>query len=369
MLTQTQKNWIEIDTRRLRKNLKTIRKQLHSNVSLMAVVKSDAYGQGVSKIVSVLYDEGLRSFGVGNLDEAVQLRFALPEATIYILGPSFLDGAEQIIKGEFIPLVSSYALLERLNVVARQMKRKANVHLLMDTGMGRIGLWYEMGEDFIKRLGSLENVHISGIASHFSSIDCDLDFSRQQMQHFDSFLEKLRSLLQNKYIVHTANSGALLRMKDCQYDMVRVGLLLYGIYPSNNMRSIAIEPVVSWKSQIAFIKIVEPGRSISYGHTYISEKRTKIGTIPVGYCHGYLRALSNRGEVIVSGKVVPIVGRITMDQMMLDLGIDSTAEVGDEVVLLGKQGASHISLEQLAYQADTIPYEILCNMKGARIYI
>ncbi|MDP3979780.1 MAG: alanine racemase [Chlamydiota bacterium] len=367
--TKLDKNRVEISTVALKRNAGLIQKRLHSGVQMMGVIKSDAYGLGLCQVGLSLYEAGVRSFGVGNLDEAIRLNAVLRNVCIYILGPSFLDGVQEIVEGGFIPLVSSFELFEKLNTVAAKMKVVAKVHLYIDTGMGRIELWYEKGKEFLDKLSKLEHICIEGVASHFSCIDDDhLDFSLQQIQCFEDFLSKIKQMRKDTRIVHMANSGAFLRMPESQYTMVRIGLLLYGIYPWNNAPKIPVTPVLSWKTRLAFIKIVEKGRTISYGRTFVAQHKTKIGTVPIGYYHGYSRKLSNMSEVLVGGRRVPVVGTITMDQMMIDLGMDSMDEVGDEVVLIGAQGENIISVEEMAHKIGTVPYEILCNIKGARIY-
>ncbi len=370
-LTSTsEKVWIEISRSALTHNVKRIRSILGPMVALLSVVKADAYGLGLENISKILWQAGANSFGVTDVKEGLLLRKILPEASILILGPSFSDNMEDILEYKLVPMISSLDLLRRLNEVAHSKQKKAQVHLMIDTGMGRIGLWYEKGDDFFKELLKLEAIEIQGVASHFASSDGqDLEFSKLQLQRFLEFLFKLKVMGFEIPIQHMANSAALMRLPESFFNMSRIGILMYGVYPSPWTPKDDFKAVFTWKTRVAFIKEIEEGRTVSYGSTFVAKNKTKIATLPVGYSHGYDRRLSNGGEVLIGGRRCPVVGRVTMDQIMVDLGLESSVKVDDEVVLIGSQGQERITLEEMAQKIDTVPYEIMCGLKVKKLYI
>ena len=366
----TEKVWVEISRDAITQNVKNIRRIIGSGVSLLAVVKADGYGLGLQEISRVLWESGVDAFGVSNIQEGIDLRRNFPKVPIIILGPSFLDNVEEVLEWDLIPIVSSLELFRKLNEVASLKGKRAKVHLMVDTGMGRIGVWYEKGEEFFKELLRMESVKIEGIASHFSSSDKqDLDFSKMQLGRFQDFLFRWNVMGFESPLRHIANSGAMMRLPESFFDMVRIGILLYGISPSRWVPRNEFQAAISWKTRIAFIKEVEPGRTISYESSFVVGKKTKIATLPVGYAHGYDRSLSNIGEVLIRGRRSPVVGKVTMDQIMVDLGPESQAKVGDEAVLIGAQGQEEVTLEEMAQKADTIPYELMCRLNVKKIYV
>lgn len=366
---RTNNAWLEIDRGALVHNACTIRKMIGPGVFLLAVVKSDAYGMGLAEISSILNECGADGFGVSDVAEGSRLRELFPDARIVILGPSFLDNVEEILDKHLEPIASSMDFLRRLNDAASIRGVQADVHLMIDTGMGRIGVWHEKGEGFFRQLRECRSVSIKGVASHFAALGSrDLTFSRTQLERFNVFLTKLSDLGFQIPRAHMASSAALLRLPESRLNMVRIGILFYGIYPAPGPHRLALRPAVSWKTRIAFIKEVEPGRTISYGATYVADRRTRIATLPVGYAHGYDRSLSKKGEVLIGSRRCPVAGVVTMDQMMVDLGPASSAKVDDEAVLIGVQGAQEISLNEVAKKAGTIPYELLCRIRVSKRY-
>lgn len=366
----SEKVWAQISREALTHNVRRIKTILGPMVSLLAVVKADAYGLGLDGVAKILWQAGANHFGVTDVQEGITLRKILPHASILILGPSFADNAEEILEARLTPMVSSLDLLRKFNEAASLKNKRLSVHLMIDTGMGRIGLWYEKGEPFFKDLLRMEAIDIEGVASHFASSDGqDLDFAKLQLSRFLDFLFRLKVMGLEIPFRHMANSGALLRLPESFFNMARIGILLYGVYPSPWIGRDDFRSVLSWKARIAFVKEVEPGRTVSYGTTFVVSRKTKIATLPVGYHHGYDRRLSNLGEVLVGGRRVPVVGRVTMDQIMVDLGPDSQAKVDDEVVLIGTQGQEEITLEEMAEKIDTIPYEIMCGLNVKKFYV
>lgn len=364
------KVWLEIRQDAITHNVKALRQCLGSDVALLAVVKADGYGLGILEVSRILWESGVDFFGVSNIQEGIQLRSYLPKVPILVLGPSFLDNIEQVLDWDLIPMVSSLELLKKLNTEAMMRGKKAKVHLMIDTGMGRIGLWYEKGEPFFKELLKLEALEIQGVASHFASADQkNLEFSKLQLHRFQEFFFKLNVMGLQVPICHMANSSAVLRLPQSHLNMVRVGLMLYGVPPSPWVPRSHFRSALTWKTRIAFIKEVEPGRTISYDSTFVAHRRTKIATLPVGYAHGFDRGLSNCGEVLIRGLRFPVVGRVTMDQVMVDLGPRSEAKVGSEVVLVGSQGEEEITFGEMAEKAGTIPYEIMCRLNLRKVYV
>ncbi|MBI1882975.1 MAG: alanine racemase [Chlamydiae bacterium] len=369
LIQKKEKVWLEIDGKMIGYNVSWIRQWVGSQVSLLGVVKADAYGLGVLEISKVLLENGAHPLGVTNVQEGIYVKKHFPQASVVILGPSFLDHVEEILEWDLVPMASSLEFLKRLNEVALVQGKSAKVHLMMDTGMGRIGLWYEKGEEFFKALTAFKAITIEGVASHFASSDEEnLDFSKLQLKRFQEFLFQLKVMGFEVGLRHMANSAALLRMPDSFLNMVRPGILLYGIYPSSFCPRKELKTALSWKTRIAFIKEVERGRTVSYGSTFVASSKTKIATLPVGYCHGYDRQLSNQGEVLIDGRRCRVVGRVTMDQIMVDLGFHSPAKVGDEAVLVGKQGDEEVTFEELAERAQTIPHELLSRLKVQKYY-
>jgi len=235
------------------------------------------------------------------------------------------------------------------------------VHIKIDTGMGRLGLWHEQAEDIIARIIRLSHLDIEGIYTHFPSADTDMRFTRKQVAIFEALLRRLKKKNISFPLAHAANSIAVGRISASFLTMVRPGIMLYGMYPDTRRhKDIALKPVLCFKTRVVYLKQVGAGRTISYGRTYTTKRKTTIATLPVGYADGYVRALSNKAKVLIRGKFFPVAGRICMDQTMVDVGSSSIIKIGDEVVLLGRQKGRTISAQELAAICRTIPYEITC---------
>lgn len=357
----------EINLGSARKNLKTVWSLVGETTKVLAVVKADAYGHGVDKLAKVFDEEGVDCFGVASLDEAGNLRRLGIRKPILVLGQILPEEAEGVFKFNVIQTVSDLDIAKRLNRIAERKNRTSLIHIKVDTGMGRLGFWHKEAISFIREIKKLKNVFIDGIFTHFPSADEDADFTNQQICDFRTLIKELQREgidIPNK---HIANSMAVIDFKDSHMNLVRPGLMLYGIYPKQGLkRDVRLEPVMSLKTKIIFLKEVPHGRSISYGRTYITKRKTKIATIPIGYGDGYLRGLSNKAWVLIRGRRAPIVGRICMDLSMVDVGGIAEAKVGDEVILIGRQGKEAISTEELARLCNTIPYEIVCSI-GRRV--
>lgn len=371
MMQNLSPTWIEIDRLAIKKNITSIFKYKQSNAKVLAVLKANAYGLGVNEISNLLIQNGVDWIGVSTVQEAVELRQWYPQIHILILGPCFLDTIPMIVEHELRPVVYSYDYLEKLNQEALIQQKTINVHLMVDTGMGRIGVWYEKDFKFFKDIVSLKNIFVEGVCTHFSCADQNPDFTMMQIKRFNEFMTKLKLHGIHPLLKHVCNSSAFVKHPEVHYDMVRLGILIYGICPFGFQESLDIQPAVSLKTRVAFIKSVNKGRTISYGAEYICPNATKIATLPIGYSHAYSVNLSNKGSVLIHGVRCPVIGRVTMDQMMVDIKGVSSCQVGDEVVVIGKQLDQEITWNEVASMAHTIPYELLCNLssRSRRIYL
>jgi alanine racemase len=362
--------WAEIDLKAVEHNFKQIKKVSGKKIKVMAVVKANAYGHGTVEVSKVLERLGVDYLGVATTDEAMRLRDHGIKAPILILGHVLPREVRSAIEHDIALTVSSEELLSAIRKAATGAK-KARIHIKIDTGMGRLGIWHEEAINFIKNLVADRNIVLEGIYTHFSSVGRDDFFTAYQFDSFEKILSKLESFDINIPLKHTANSIATVDMKRSHLNLVRPGLVIYGMYPKATFQKIInLRPAMALKTRIVFIKDAPPGRSISYGRTYVTQKHTRIATLPIGYADGYARSLSNKAEVLVRGQRAPVVGKVTMDQTMIDVGHIKDVKVGDEVVLIGKQGKDEIRAEKLARLAGTIAYETVCSISNRvpRIY-
>ena len=356
--------WAEIDLAAVKYNLRVIQDLVGVNTGIMAVVKANAYGHGIVRVSKLLEKQRIRYLGVATLDEALTLRKAGVKSPILILGSVLPEEAKIAVGARITLTLCNSELLARLKKLAGR-GFKPRVHIKVDTGMGRIGVWHEEAVKFIKEVKSAGNIDVEGVYMHFSVAGRDKFFTRYQINSFEDVLSGLAKLKIDIPLKHAANSIACVDWKKAHFNMVRPGLIIYGIYPKRNFpRRITLKPAFSLKTKISFIKNTPPGRSISYGRTHITQTPTRIASLPIGYADGYGRVLSNKAEVLVGGKRMPVVGKITMDQTMIDVGNVKTAKVGDEVVLIGRQRDEEIRIERLARLAGTIPYEIVTGITG-----
>jgi len=360
--TNYRPTWAEIDLNAIRYNTGRIRDILGKDTGIMAVVKANAYGHGIVEASGVLEKLKIGYLGVATLDEAMVLRRAKIKLPVLILGSVLPEEAEAAVRNNVTLTLCNKELLKALvNTAGKKLKPK--VHIKVDTGMGRIGVWHERAIEFIMDSRKHDNIEIEGIYTHFSIAGRDKFFTQYQIDAFENILKALRRLGIPIRLRHAANSIACVDWKKSHLNMVRPGIIIYGIYPKRNFpRRIDLKPAFSLKTKIVFIKSAPPGRSISYGRTYITQSHTKIATLPIGYADGYGRILSNRAEVLVRGHRAPVVGKVTMDQTMIEVAHIKNVKVGDEVVLVGKQKNEEIRLEKLARLAGTIPYEIVTGI-------
>ncbi len=367
--------FVEICVPNILHNIRQLKKLLDRNVKFMAVVKADAYGHGAVP-VSKAIEKNVDYLAVATLSEAVELKRSGIKKPILLLGETHLSNAEDVVRDGFIQTVYTLPFAKALSNAATRLKKKTRVHLKIDTGMGRIGVHFGKADDLFEKIMELPNIEIEGIFTHFAGAEEMDEFTSEQLKRFRSFISRIDSA---GYILHAANSAATLFHKESHLDMVRVGLSMYGLYPPGGRgHAIKLRPALEFKTRVIYMKRIPAGTPLSYGSTYVAGKETNIATLPVGYADGLPRALSNKGEVLIGGKRHPIVGRICMDMTLVDVGNSKVnpnnsvgVKVGDEVVLIGRQGKEIISADEVAQLADTISYEIICGIgkRVTRIYV
>ena len=361
----------EISLGRLSDNLAAIRAHV-GQAKVMPILKANAYGHGLVEIARHMVTLGADYLGVAVLEEGILLRRSGIDIPILVLGGILGNQVPQFIEHNLTLTASSTEKLSQIDQVAAQMERQATVHLKIDTGMERIGVHYYSAEPLLEAALACEHCDVEGIYSHFANSDAaDLSSVQLQLDRFQEVLAFYERRGVPRPMAHIANSGAILQLPASHLDMVRPGILLFGVYPSAEVaRTVQVRPVLSWKSQVVYFKVVKPGHPVSYGSTWQSDKMTRVVTLPVGYGDGYFRSLSNRAEVIIRGKRYPVIGRVCMDQTMVSIHWE-TAYNGDEVVLMGESGGVAVRCEELAEWAGTIPYEILTNIntRVPRVYV
>ncbi|NLK20648.1 MAG: alanine racemase [Epulopiscium sp.] len=360
----------EINLDAIKHNINQIQKNLTKDTNIMAIVKADAYGHGAVEVSKVLLESGVERLAVAILEEGKQLRREGFNVPILILGYTPLELANEIVSFNFTQTVFTYEMAEAISYAALKQKKEANIHIKIDTGMGRIGLKPNQASlNLIEEISKLPNINIEGIFTHFSSADeVDTIFTNLQFENFTSFTRRLEELNIHIPIKHCSNSAGFISYKNMQMDLIRPGIILYGLYPSEEVEkeTLNLRPAMTLKSQVVYVKEVGEDVPISYGRKFITNRKTKVATIPVGYADGYSRRLSSIGRVLIKGAYAPIIGNICMDQFMVDVTHIPGVEAGDEVVLIGMQGDKIISAEEIAESIGTINYEVVC-MIGKRI--
>ena len=332
------------------------------NCQLLLPLKANAYGHGLESMAKAAHEFGIDWLGLATLREALEIKAYVPDARILVLGPCSADDVKSLNIHNITPIIVDLENALQLNEAARKMHVRLKCHIKVDTGMGRIGFNSEKDLNDIYKVTQLSNLEIEGLMSHYSGADDeDVRGAIGQLDRFKRVSKFLRERDVNIPLKHISNSGGFLNIAHSDFDMVRPGILLYGGLPPVDgkvRKGIRTKAMLSWKTNVTFVKEVFPGQSVGYGSTFTAKKRTKIATIEVGYGDGFLRSLSNKGQVLIRGDKFPIVGRISMDQTMIDVGLHSSISVGDEVVLIGKQGFNEISIQEIAEQMNTISYEV-----------
>ncbi|MDD4236995.1 MAG: alanine racemase [Desulfotomaculaceae bacterium] len=367
--------WAEIDLQAVARNMREIRRVTAATAGVMAVVKANAYGHGAVEVSRAALASGANWLGVARVAEGVDLREAGIEAPVLILGYTTPEQCGVVVRHRLTQAVYTRDMGLTLAEAAARAGTKARVHFKVDTGMGRIG-WEDAARVVQEalELARNPNLEIEGIFTHFAAADAaDKGYTLQQFQKFMEIIEKLRQNGLEFPLRHAANSAAIMELPTTHLDLVRAGIIIYGLYPSEEVdRSrVALSPVMSLKARVAYVKKVPAGFKVSYGCTYATERDTLIVTLPLGYADGYSRLLSSRGEVLLNGHRAPVVGRVCMDQLMVDAGAIPGVKKGDEAVLIGRQNGKEIFADEIAASLGTINYEVTCmvNHRVPRVFI
>ncbi len=359
----SRRSWVEVDLDAVRHNAAAVRTQVGPDVKIMAVVKANAYGHGVGPVVRALADR-VQMFGVANVVEARELRTHLPSAEVFVLGPALPDERAEIVRSGFIPPVSDAEEARAFGELATDAP--VPIHLAVDTGMGRVGVWQEEAVEMMKKIRAVPGVKITGIGSHLPVADEDDDFTRHQLAQFHAVVEQLRRAGLDAPLVHIENSAGLLGYAQQAGDLVRPGLMLYGHAPLPEWQH-CLRATLTWKTRITLLRDFGAGRGVSYGCTFITPRPMRIATLGVGYADGYQRHLTAKNaQVLIGGQRCNVLGRVTMDQIMVDATAVRDAAAGDEAVLIGRQGEEEITVGEIAQKAGTIPWEIFTGI-GRRV--
>ncbi len=349
----------------IRHNFENIKKLVPDGVKIMPVIKADGYGHGADVFADVLEDVS-DYFAVAIIEEALELREHGVKIPIMLLGYNNPIYFKTAIENDITVTILNFQDALEMSETAKQLGKTAKIHIPVDTGMSRIGFTPdEKGADEVSRIASLDNILLEGVFTHFATSDeKNKEFTKLQAKRFEEFRGLLSLHGINPEIFHCANSGAIMQHNEFSFDMVRAGIILYGLYPSEEVDKSALDlvPVMELRSHIAFVKTIKKGDTVSYGRTFTAEKDMKIATIPVGYADGYPRLLSNKGRVIINGNYAPITGRVCMDQFMVDVSHIDEAQAGDEVILIGQEDGLCVSADEIAKLTGTINYEVTCNI-------
>lgn len=369
--------YVQIDLDAILYNMQQMKNNISPDTKIMGIIKADGYGHGAVMIGKELeWLDYVFGYGVASAEEAVILREAGLKKPILILGYTFPYCYEELINREIRPAVFRYDMLEELAACAARLGKKAIIHIKVDTGMSRIGILPDdTGLEFVKKALSYDNIEIEGAFTHFARADeKDKTSVKMQIDRISQFFKRIETELGYKIPVkHCSNSAGIIELKEANMDMVRAGISLYGLWPSDEVRKdiISLKPVLSLKSHVVYIKQVEEGVPVSYGGTYVTKKATRIATIPIGYGDGYPRGLSNKGYVLIHGKKAPILGRVCMDQFMVNIDDIPQTKEGDEVTLIGQDGQAQITMEELGDLSGRFNYELACclSKRIPRVYI
>jgi len=367
--------WAEVDLDALAHNMREVKRLAAKGALVTAVIKADGYGHGAKKVAQTLLDNGADRFAIAVLDEGIELRRAGFKVPILVLGFTDKERAEEVVANDLEQAAYSWDLAEALSKEAVRQGKTVKVHIKIDTGMGRIGLQPNSDSvQLIKKISQLPNLAIEGIFTHFAVADTvDKLYTEGQYEKFNWICSELDKENVKINIRHCGNSATIIDLPNMHMNMVRAGIMLYGLKPSDEVMldRLELKQVMSLKVRITHVKEIEAGQSVSYGRRFIAERKSKIASLPIGYADGYTRMLSGKAEALVKGKRVPVVGRICMDQCMIDVTGIENVSVGDEVVLFGKQEDGFIHIDELADKLGTINYEIVCMIgkRVPRVYI
>ena len=366
--------WAEINLDNLAHNMKETRRVVNKNTLITAVIKADGYGHGAVCIGQTLLDNGANRFAVATLSEAIQLRASFPNTEIMVLGYTPNDLTEDILANNIIQTIYTLEQAEYFSKLALLSNKKITVHIKLDTGMNRLGMQESQETiDSILQMSKLEGLFIEGIFTHFAMADeIDKEYTNNQVKKYKKIVNTLEENGLNIPIKHVSNSAAIIDMPELNMDMVRAGIMLYGLYPSKNVNqnNVNLKEVMCLKAKISQVKEIPKGTGVSYGLKYKCTKNSKVATLPIGYADGFTRMLSGKASAMLQNKKVPIIGNICMDQCIIDIsGLD--AKIDDEVVLFGGNDKNGISITSVSELLNTINYEIVCmvDKRVPRVYI
>ena len=362
--------WAEVNLQTLRENY--FKLQAYTQSEMMPIVKADAYGHGLIPVVKTLIACGVRRFGVALLEEALEIKEVFPELAVMVIGATDLEQSDTLVREGIIPSIFQLSQAQALSDAAVKLNQTAKLHIKIDTGMNRIG-FREADLAKILKISAMPNLFIEGIFTHFATSDqSDLSFAREQLKRFESIYTKLKNSGLKIPIRHAANSAAILQFPESHFELVRPGIALYGLSPSAQVGgNVGLEPVMSWKAKVSNVKSIKTGETVSYGRTFQAAYPTCVATIPVGYADGLRRSLSNQGEMLIHGKRSMMIGRVCMDQTMLEVTKIKKVNVGDVVTILGKDGYDQITATEMADWLGTISYEVICGIskRVPRVYL
>ena len=363
--------YAKIDLDAIAYNMEQMKQNIRPETKVMAVIKADGYGHGAVQIAEMMERWNyIWGFAVATLDEAVVLRTEGIQKPILVLGCVFPDQYMEMLKHEIRMNIYTEEMAESISRMAAREGKTAYMHIKLDTGMSRLGFGInEQSADTIKRISKMPNVNMEGIFTHFTKADeKDKSFTKKQIQEFVWMTERLKEKNVRFTYEHCSNSAGIIDVPEANFDIVRAGISTYGLYPSEEVdkTNVKLKPALALKSHVAFVKEIERGTPVSYGGTFVAKEKMKIATIPVGYADGYPRSLSNKGYVLIRGKKAPILGRVCMDQFMVDVTQIEGVSFGDKVTMIGKDGNEILPVEVLSELSGRFNYEFVCDL-GKRI--
>ncbi|WP_376790318.1 alanine racemase [Thermoflexus sp.] len=364
--------WAEVDLDAIAENTRALKRWVGERVEIIAVVKADAYGHGAIPVARTVLAAGASRLAVHRLGEGIVLRQAGIEAPILVMAPLMPEEASEAVRWQLTPTLSTIEAAQALDAIARGAGRVVLAHVEVDTGMGRAGISPEDTVDFLRALRTMDGLMVEGLYTHFATADeSDPSFVMRQLRRFEEVIVALESAGIRVSLRHAANSAATMRFRSAHFEAVRPGLALYGMRPSTEWEPpFPLHPAMTIKSRVIRVWTLAPGESVGYGRTFVAERESRMALVPIGYGDGYPRALSNRGYVLIQGQRAPVRGRVSMDQIVVDVTGITGVKIGDEVVILGRQGEAEIRAEELATWAGTINYEITTRISSRvpRIY-
>ncbi|MBC6975038.1 alanine racemase [Bacillus sp. Xin] len=357
---------VEVNLDAVKYNVREFKKHVNDkNIAMMAAVKANAYGHGAVEVAKAAIEAGVNQLAVAFVDEGIELREAGISVPILILGYTPVDAAKDAIKYDIMMTVYRIEDLKGINEIAKEMEKNAHIQVKIDTGMSRIGLQEEEVTPFLEELKNMKHIKVEGVFTHYSTADeIDKTYTNMQTNLFEKAVTTAKEMGIHLPYIHSSNSAGSMELNNPFQNMVRVGIGIYGMYPSKEVDRtvISLQPALSLKSRVAHIKHAKKNRGVSYGNTYVTTGEEWIATVPIGYADGYNRQLSNKGYALINGVRVPVLGRVCMDQLMLDVTNAMPVHVGDEVVFYGKQGEEEIPVEEIADMLGTINYEVTCML-------